>query len=92
MPYITQLDRQQYNEILNLIDEKFNIHTKSGELNYLITKIIQSYLTNVYTYIGYTQMNEVVGVLECAKQEFYRRVASPYEDEKMKQNGDVYDV
>ena len=31
-------------------------------------------------------------MLECAKLELYRRVAAPYEDEKIDQNGDVYDV
>ncbi len=33
---------------------------------------------------------EVLGALECAKMEFYRRVAAPYEREAMAKNGDVY--
>jgi len=32
----------------------------------------------------------VTGVLECAKLELYRRIAAPYEDTKIEENGDVY--
>ena len=31
-----------------------------------------------------------MGALECAKLELYRRVAAPYEDVKIMENGDVY--
>jgi hypothetical protein len=40
---------------------------------------------------NYKHINEIIGVLECAKQEFYRRVAAPYEDTKIQENGDVYE-
>jgi hypothetical protein len=33
----------------------------------------------------------LVGVLECAKQELYRRILIPYEDAKIELNGDVYE-
>lgn len=33
---------------------------------------------------------DIQGALECCKLEFYRRVAVPYEDRKIKLNGDVY--
>lgn len=32
-----------------------------------------------------------MGVLECVKQEYYRRVAIPYEDQAKERNGDVYE-
>lgn len=58
-----------------------------GELNFCITSL-------VIDYIGaspdYARINEVIGVLECAKLELYRRIAAPYEDRKIKENGDVY--
>ena len=38
---------------------------------------------------NYAKLAIITGVLENIKQEFYRRVASPYEDLKAKQNGDV---
>jgi len=34
---------------------------------------------------------DAIGALECAKLELYRRVAAPYEDTKIAENGDVYD-
>jgi hypothetical protein len=39
----------------------------------------------------YTEYNALVGVLECVKQEFYRRAVSSYEDKKKEGNGDVYE-
>ncbi len=38
----------------------------------------------------YTTFNEVMGVLECVKQEFYRRVIVPHESRMIKENTDVY--
>ncbi len=61
----------------------------AGELNYLVTKLIDDYLQSGGT-LRYAHINEVVGVLECAKQELYRRVAVPYEDKKIRESGDVY--
>jgi hypothetical protein len=40
--------------------------------------------------LSYKSINDVIGVLECVKQEFYRRIAVPYEDKKIEQNGDIY--
>ena len=37
----------------------------------------------------YPKIAMVTGVLENIKQEYYRRVAEPYEDMKIRQNGDI---
>lgn len=58
-----------------------------GELNYVFTCIIQSYWSK---YGRYQTINDIVGALEGAKLEFYRRVAAPYENTKIEENGDVY--
>lgn len=58
-----------------------------GGLNYVITRICLGYLGGEP---GYKNFNEVIGVLECVKQELYRRVIAPYEDRKIEENGDVY--
>jgi len=55
-----------------------------GELNYVVTKVLKE----VYP-LWYFNLNRAMGVLECIKQEFYRRVAAPYEDTKIVENGDV---
>jgi hypothetical protein len=80
MPYIKNQDRENF-DISNLSPQK------AGELNYIISEICSKYLKEKG--LGYTNCNEVVGVLECVKQEFYRRVTAPYEDIKIEENGDI---
>lgn len=63
--------------------------TNVGQLNFAITKLIDMYLS--MTNVSYTSINAAIGVLECAKLELYRRIAAPYEDIKLAENGDVYD-
>ena len=60
----------------------------AGELNFALTSIVDKYVQ--HKGLRYAHINEVVGALECAKLELYRRIAVPYEDEKMKESGDVY--
>ncbi len=59
-----------------------------GELNYAITAACAYYLEAHGT--QYKTIDEIIGALECAKLEFYRRKAASYEDEKLQENGDVY--
>jgi len=66
--------------------ECFQIET-IGELNYVITSIINRVFSQ--TEQDYAQLNAVIGMLENVKLEFYRRKVTPYEDIKIKQNGDV---
>lgn len=80
MPYIKQPDR---------IDLEQNRSPQTpGELNYVITNLLISYTD--FKGLNYETINSIIGVLECAKLEYYRRLASPYEDAKILQNGDVY--
>jgi hypothetical protein len=87
MPYITQEDRPQYDnvleELIGLLKEK-PPESVDGHLNYVVTKVIKE----VYP-LRYYHINKAMGVLECIQHEFYRRVAAPYEDTKIEQNGDV---
>lgn len=61
--------------------------TNAGELNYTITVIINKYFKENGN--NYQSINDIVGALEGAKLEFYRRTASEYEDKKILENGDV---
>ena len=83
MPYINPEDR------LHILADEKSIST-SGELNYFISTLINWYINEKGK--NYATLNEVIGVLECAKLELYRRVAAPYEDSKIQMNGDVYTV
>lgn len=85
MPYIKQATRNWING-----SDCCQPNT-AGELNYKIHTLLFNYLDSVCVNgINYATINEVLGVLEAVKQEFYRRVAIPYEDKKIKENGDVY--
>lgn len=87
MPYITT-------EARNRLDSG-SAPRNAGELNYAVTRLVDAYLAAAQSEAGrlrYSHLNEAIGVLECAKLELYRRVAAPYEDEKMAEAGDVYTV
>jgi hypothetical protein len=64
------------------------VPTKAGELNYLISKLVDSFIMGKG--LSYASINEAMGALECAKLELYRCVAAPYEDHKARENGEVY--
>jgi hypothetical protein len=64
------------------------IHT-TGELNFVFTAVIREYMHQHG--LSYRTINDILGALEGAKLEFYRRVAVPYEYSKIQTNGDVYD-
>lgn len=81
MPYIEKWKRDRL--------ETYSDRTeKPGELNFMFTNEIIRYLNDKG--LSYQTINDIIGALEGAKLEFYRRVAAPYEDQKIKQNGDVY--
>ena len=87
MPYIRPEDRSRL--------EAGEPPTSAGELNYLVTRVVDAYLSRSAGNDGrtrYAHLNEAIGVLECAKLELYRRVAAPYEDMKRQEAGDVYTV
>jgi len=64
--------------------------SNAGELNYYISTLINHYINQNRK--SYAVINEVIGALECARLELYRRIAAPYEDTKIQSNGDVYTV
>lgn len=87
MPYINKDRRWDFNSQVFELARKIS---SCGELNYVLTDIALAYLQMQKGPLSYKKINEVVGVMECAKQEFYRRMAVPYENEKIEENGDVY--
>lgn len=84
MPYIKNEDRLYSDVTLG----DYRAARDPGTLNYQITSLIKDYWDDVGH--KYQTINDIVGALEGAKLEFYRRVATPYEDTKIQLNGDVY--
>ena len=90
MPYVKQEVRERLDpEIKRLVRKIISEGKESlpGVLNYCITCII----INIVARFGksYSLYNSIVGAMECAKIEFYRRWITPYEEEKIDSNGDV---
>jgi len=91
MPYLKRSDKEFWSKELDalctlLTETKHHSHISGGDVNYLLTKILLS------TRPGrYEEYNTLIGALECCKFELYRRAISVYEDQKIQENGDVYD-
>ncbi len=83
MPYIKPELRAKYKPVAAETSKD-----EPGALNYQITCLLDKFVhTNG---LSYGTINAAMGVMECAKAEFYRRVAVPYEDKKLEENGDVF--
>jgi len=82
MPYITKKERAAFDPCY------LEQSRQAGQLNYQITRLIFEYFKENGG--RYQQINDVLGALEGAKLEFYRRIVAPYEDKKIIENGDVY--
>jgi len=97
MPYIKQEDR------VNLSTIAMNLHSElrrlsggpephfrhvAGNLNFFISTVINELLKDDRSY---ARINELIGALECAKLEVYRKLVAPYEDTKAVLNGEVFE-
>ena len=93
VPYIKKEDRKDYDDvIIEIVNRLLGKGPKDsgvavvGDVNYVISSIIWKLFD---TKMSYTNGNNLVGVLECVKQEFYRRKLIPYENEKIVEHGDI---
>lgn len=84
MPYIKPINRVLFEADAAKLG---GLASTPGDLNYIITVMVHEYIKK--RGLSYTNVNEVVGALECCKLELYRRVATPYEEKKIIENGDV---
>jgi len=83
MPYID--NRAELNDKLE--DLIYQLRGwNSGEINYVISTILWTWFKESRSY---STINSIIGVLECIKLEFYRRKATPYEEIKREENGDL---
>ena len=81
MPYLEKTRR-------NALDTKLICIDKGGDVNYVITQLCQTFIELKGE--NYATYNELIGALECAKLELYRRKIGPYEDKAIEKNGDVW--
>ena len=92
MPYIKEEEREKYRpgirELVTTLNQEARPYVdRLGPVNYIITSLLNGAFPKRR---GYFIMVFVIGTLACVALEFYRRRGAPYEDEKIKANGDVY--
>jgi hypothetical protein len=88
MPYIKNEDRFALAPFERPDGSRTRPIRTAGELNFLFTILAIEYIEA--NGLNYQNCNDVVGALDGAKAEFQRRVVAPYEDKKIRENGDVY--
>tara|TARA_Y100000034_G_scaffold124273_1_gene172212 strand:- start:556 stop:855 length:300 start_codon:yes stop_codon:yes gene_type:complete len=93
MPYIDQnvtriLLDDDIDRLINKIRDEIDVEDREGVLNYTLTRVLCESLPP-HAGWRYKYMNRAMGVLECMKQEIYRRLIGPYEDKAIDKNGDL---
>ena len=90
MPYIKPNERTEIDFILAALKEHlqgFTNKAKKGQLNYAITTLL---LDSFPSDPCYSDIQDQIGVLECAKLELYRRQGVQVENSAIQRNGDIY--
>jgi hypothetical protein len=90
MPYLSD---EHKNELDDAIIDLTTTLTETevsipGGLNYIISQIVDRVVVKHGE--SYSLYNTMLGSVEAAKLEIYRRLIAPYEDTKIKENGDVF--
>lgn len=83
MPYIKQENREKLDRIVEQMKEADVV--ADGDLNYLLYAYCKRHVSP-----SYNNYKNFIGELNQCATEIERRVLAPYEDEKVKENGDVY--
>jgi hypothetical protein len=84
-PAIRELSRALVDAARSLPDET----AYAGLLNYACTSVAIQVIEGRFGKIRYGTIATVTGVFKNVADEFYRRVAAPYEDQQIAANGDV---
>lgn len=84
MPYIKIEERKDFDSLIEILEQTI---TTPGQLNYVISSLCWGLIAQWGE--SYQKYNDLVGVLECAKLELYRRRISKYENLKADENGDL---
>ncbi len=87
MPYIDQHRREALAApIFKLQYELERLGFEEGDLNYVISRLVGFYFQQRRRYFTIARIR---GVLANVAEEFYRRMAAPYEDAAIRKNGDI---
>lgn len=97
MPYIKSKSREKLDDSINILAQHIVDISKqeesdgafAGLLNYSCTRLALEVVRLRFGHIRYWLVAIVAGVFSNVADEFYRRLATPYEDKQIKNHGDV---
>lgn len=99
MPYPKQAQRDFVDAEIARLVERARLASGHGDeptrdelvglANYIVTRVLLGVFHVKRGQMRYADVNAIQGVLKCAGDEFYRRMAGEYEDQKAHENGDV---
>ena len=88
MPYIEQYRRDGLDEKIDSLDTTLSeLGDIGGDLNYVIYRLG---LAKYKRFPKYSTVEQFVGTVTCARDEFKRRIYGPHEDEAIAKNGDIF--
>lgn len=94
MPYIKQVDRPELDihidALAKVINEKAKTYGYDGAFAGLLNYTCTTLALKVNPARRYWTIALLSGVFHNIADEFYRKYAAPYEEEQIKNNGDVY--
>ncbi len=97
MPYIKKEDRVSLDPLIDSLAEEIVAKSKeagndaayAGLLNYTCTRLALKIIRLQFGKVRYWIIATTTGTFHNIADEFYRRLATPYEDVQIKKNGDV---
>jgi hypothetical protein len=97
MPYITPQQREKLDPFIDQLAQAISAESQetgdraafAGLLNYACTRLALSIVRRRFGPMRYWLIALLTGVFKNIADEFYRRVAAPYEDVQMAKSGDV---
>jgi hypothetical protein len=84
MPYLSEEARTR---LIERLDADGNAMSPA-ELNFVLCAFMLTYWEDLGP--SYQALNDIIGAMDLAKAEFWRRVVVPYEAEKCDINGDIF--
>jgi len=93
MPYIPQEDRPTYDALISQLADLLCSQPpqkRKGHANYVVTQILRrAWGVDDPANESYSSYADLIGTLECAKLELYRRWVAAYEDSAISRHGDL---
>lgn len=83
MPYIPQEKRERLDWIIDNLAVEMKILGITGSMNYVLFRLAKKLCHSYHDYAAFE------GDCQQSLKEIYRRLEIPYEDKKIKENGDV---